>query len=353
MKRSGMIRFILAERQSMKRLVYFTLTMFFVLIAQAAGKQNFTISGKTLSSSHKVVVYDFALHELLETVTVKDGAFTYTGSGYAGTYLELIDEHGKKSNLIIIDGEELSLDMVNDKISGSPINEELYSVAHKAYELHHDKKDSVARSYLLERIEANKNNMAPVYWIYRYYHILGHETVKDLMKGAGRYTHSNARKHVDRITARIDLENALLGKPFKEFTLKDLTGAKHKMSEYIGKDNYVLMDYWASWCSLSISEIPYIKSAYEQYHSRGFNVVGISLDEDKKKLLSAAIKYDLPWVTLCDFYKWDSAAALAYDVHSIPFNLLLDGEGKIIAVNLRGKALGRKLKELYGREDGK
>lgn len=158
-------------------------------------------------SQKKVIIYNFANGVPIATVSVdKDGNFTYTDKGTTGMIMQLSDPKGGKHNLVINDGSEIKLDMTQDKIENSQINEELYSVAHHVYNLHRNKKDDEARGYLLERIEANKSNCAPIYWIYRYYQIIGHDKVKELMHSKNTYSKHPARTHVDAITKRIDIE---------------------------------------------------------------------------------------------------------------------------------------------------
>ena len=332
----------------MRKLLLLSLLLTTMLSVWGSKKVEFTITGKTSTMSREIEIRNFATGKTVGTVMAKNGTFVYKGNEYTDKYLEFLDVTSRKVNLVIIDGSDITLDMNRDAVSGSPLNEELYAVARKAAELHKAKKNSEARSYLLERIEANKDNCAPVYWIYRYYHILGHEDVKALMNSGRDYTKHPARVHIDNIMERVEKEKALLGTDAKDFKIPDMRGEKHRISEFLGKGNYVLIDYWASWCGPCVKEIPNIKTNYERYHSKGFDVIGISLDKDKAKCISALGRYNIPWKNFCDYEGWESIAAAVYDIHTIPFNILCDGNGKIVAVNLRGKALGRKLKEIYG-----
>ncbi|MBL7827083.1 MAG: TlpA family protein disulfide reductase [Saprospiraceae bacterium] len=110
----------------------------------------------------------------------------------------------------------------------------------------------------------------------------------------------------------------------------------------------VMIDFWASWCGPCRKENPNVVANYHKYKDKGFDILGVSLDRDMGAWRKAIAADGLPWHHISDLKGWQSAHAALYSVTSIPQTLLLDRDGKIIARNLRGEALGQKLKELFG-----
>ncbi len=114
------------------------------------------------------------------------------------------------------------------------------------------------------------------------------------------------------------------------------------------KGYYILIDFWASWCKPCRAEHPRLTRLYEQYSGKGFAVYSISLDKDKDKWIKAIKKDNLYWVHhVSNLKMFDSPAVDIYNVNSLPFNVLVDYDGKVIAFNLRGERLEKKIKELF------
>ncbi len=150
---------------------------------------------------------------------------------------------------------------------------------------------------------------------------------------------------VDRILESVEKQRAskevqrklAVGAKFPDFDEKDLSGKPLSIARFKGK--IVLVDFWATWCGPCIGELPNVLKAYEKHHAKGFEIIGISLDSDRAKLDSFIADRKMTWPQYFDGKGWQSKLAGAYGVNSIPATYLLDGEGKIIAKDLRGVAL--------------
>ena len=145
-----------------------------------------------------------------------------------------------------------------------------------------------------------------------------------------------------------DPMQVFVGKQYTDLQMKDLNGQTHRLSEYVGKGKWVLIDFWASWCGPCREELPELVKVYQAYHSNGFEVVGISLDDDAQAWQKAVKKMKLSWHHLSDLKGWDSKAVVTYKVFGIPTNLLVNPQGKIVASNIDIDDLIDKLNEVLG-----
>lgn len=140
------------------------------------------------------------------------------------------------------------------------------------------------------------------------------------------------------------LENVEVGKQAPDFTMNDTEGRPVKLSDLRGK--VLLVDFWASWCGPCRKENPNIVKAYNRFSSKGFDILGVSLDRDANNWLAAIKEDKLTWTHVSDLQYWNNAASKLYGVMSIPSNVLLDANGVIIARNLTGEDLIKKLEEV-------
>jgi peroxiredoxin len=144
------------------------------------------------------------------------------------------------------------------------------------------------------------------------------------------------------VLRRIELTekvHALLveGSAFPDFSQKDTGGTLRSPSAFKGK--VLLIDFWATWCGPCVKELPNVLKIYEKHHPEGFEVIGVSLDREPEKLLSYIKEHELPWPQILDERESDDALAVKYGVSAIPSTFLIDRQGRIIGVGLRGEAL--------------
>ena len=153
-------------------------------------------------------------------------------------------------------------------------------------------------------------------------------------------------KYVELLLDRIsNLYKVSIGSSFTDFTLNDTTGNPIALSSLID-ENYLLIDFWASWCGPCRRENPNIVAVYNDYNSKGFDIIGVSLDTDKNNWIKAIEKDSLTWSHVSDLQGWNSAAGKLYAVNAIPHSVILNENGMIVAKNLRGEELRDKIAAL-------
>jgi peroxiredoxin len=139
-----------------------------------------------------------------------------------------------------------------------------------------------------------------------------------------------------------------VGQPAPEISLPDQNGDTLKLSSLQGK--YVLVDFWAKWCGPCRRENPNVVEAYKKYRGPKFEILGVSLDRSRVDWLQAIEEDNLTWKHVSDLKYFGSQAAMDYNINAIPFSILVDPKGVIVAKNLRGAALHRKLAEIFGKK---
>ena len=203
---------------------------------------------------------------------------------------------------------------------------------------------------LAKKIKENPNSFASIMAIQQLRPEEYIEVYKILDKGLSeRYPDNNDVKSYHGMVQQAEMmvartEAIKVGSEAPELILPMPNNKDLALSSLRGK--VVLVDFWASWCGPCRKELPNVKRAYEKYKKKGFEILGVSLDKDRTAWLDAISSEGLTWPQVSDLKFWQSEACQIYAVQSIPYTVLIDKEGKIIATNLRGAELDKKLSEV-------
>lgn len=211
----------------------------------------------------------------------------------------------------------------------------------------YDELESEKKQYIIRYVTSNSGSPAAAYITLRNLSQLGLGELEQIA--------SAMDPAISRSTYMIDLNqrverlrNVQIGQTAPDFIMNDTTDNPVALSSLRGK--YLLVDFWAAWCPPCRAENPNIVAAYQKYHEKGFDVLGVSLDRKREDWIKAIHDDQLTWHHVSDLKFWSNEAAALYAVNSIPSSVLLDPDGVIIARNLKGEDLHNKLEEIFASE---
>lgn len=307
-------------------------------------KKTFSLKLDLLSSdtTATTMMWNTANPYIIIPVHFKKGIFSFastTASYMKASRNDVFQiKYGDKDLYVILDAPNIKIDLDQQEVKGSTINPKLYAILQQ---IQSAASKAEANKIALDAIRANKNNpIAPIILKIKM-RDFNYEEMQGLITEGGSYLNNTMCKAVLSLVQRAP------GQKMKDLELKDTLGNTHKLSEYIHKGKYTLFDFWASWCKPCLFEMPYVKANYEKYKDLGFTVVGISLDDNAASWKKSILQNDFEWIHLSDLKGWKTCAQPIYGITSIPANFLCDGEGNIIATDLRKENLSQKLAELY------
>lgn len=356
----------------MKKLVFATALLCAALGASA--QSSYVINGTTDEEKNGQTVY-LSLSEgtwtPVDSTTVSQGKFTFKGSQQKPCFAMV--GIGRSGTTVILEpGNITTFIGKNSAVSGTPMNDKLNAClekervftpqylalrkesktiekgdkkAEEALEAKWSAIDAQKAIVRKESIKANTNSIIGAYFLNMSERDLTSEEIEEIVATASPEFKENGYTQ-KVINHQIAVKRANVGVRFTDITLKDIKGNTVSLSDYVGKGKYVLIDFWASWCGPCRKEMPAVKAAYEKFASKGFEIVGISLDSSQSAWEKGTADLGITWPQMSDLKGWKCEGAALYGVNGIPFTLLVDPAGMIIAKNLRGEEIDSKLSEL-------
>lgn len=326
-------------------------------IASCGSKTELTINGTTNGETENIYVVAGSA-DTLAVAPVVDGKFNVTVSAEEPCFLYIREDNGQLGAVIAEPGKvTYTMTEGTFKAVGTPLNDKYAQYRETSRDLFKEYQSAEVedRDAIEEKmnkldedfLEDNLSNWLGVFMLTQLqYNMTGEELSEALAKLDPAFAEND---DVIRLTDRAAvLMKTGIGKSFIEITQPSVDGTEISLSEVVAANKYVLLDFWASWCGPCMGEVPYLVKDYAEYHKKGFEIFGVSLDRTKEPWVKAIEEKQMSWIHVSDLKYWSSAPAADYGVNSIPANYLIDNNGIIVARNLRGEALGAKLAELLG-----
>ena len=365
----------------MKKSVLF---IFAVLALTACDRKNsYTLNGEIGSSTldgKQVSVYsinDDPSSMALDSAIIENGSFKLHGNvDSAGWYILMIkDVYGSQPIMkdfytegkldVALSGNQLRITggpvndvfqnfedeytklainvaKMNEKLQADPENAELK----KSFEVAYKNFETEVRAIAIKTVKENIGNPAGIHILQGTISLMNEAEIESILKlGDEKFLQD---PFVKTIASQLVMSKKVeIGQPFVDLALFSPQGDTVTLSNYVGTGKYVLIDFWASWCGPCIRELPNLLECYKAYHDKGFDIVGVSLDEKSEDWKNAISKHKLPWPQLSDLAGWNSIAVSTYSFSAIPHTVLVDPSGIIIEKDLRGNALKEKLETLF------
>ena len=354
------------------------------MLACSGTQASYLVSGSNFAQEGATVYLVDRLNAVaIDSAVVSGGAFQMAGKADRDAFLSVNAAGSGWNSLMFNDGTPVKVDMADSTVTGSALNNKVTECDKRLSASLNRLKGMVAaylalpeeeqrateadfiRKYeaqveqyadeVLAVVDENRNSLVPVAFIEQIPDFFGTDKLLELCTTGAPFTRhpfvldlkGAAEQALLQEPAGGNAKEAIVGKKFLDLEEADKDGNLHKLSEFVGQGNWVLVDFWASWCGPCKAEMPNVVEAYNKYHSKGFEVVGLSFDREKEPWLKAIVEWQMPWIHLSDLKYWKTAAAEVYSVDSIPDNLLIDPEGTVVARGLRGRRLQEKLAGIF------
>jgi thiol-disulfide isomerase/thioredoxin len=376
-----------------RKLFWLTLFAGTIISCNNEAAKNFTVSGDLKNAPAtqvylEMISFDNMPPQVIDSMTITNGKFSLKGKSAEETLLQIRFPNSENSPLFFVVNDKSNIQLTGDwndirqlKFKGSPASERLRvfvdsltvtqqkimalnaglqnaAPGDSAVVVRQQELNGIVesfRTYIKATAEKDESAMVSMFAVTlnagataEENEALFNNLQKRFPKHTGITTVVNQYREAVANAGKQQQQGAggkvTVGSMAPDITMPDVNGNNFSLSSLKGK--YVLVDFWASWCGPCRAENPNVVAAYNKYKNKNFTILGVSLDKTKEAWLKGIQEDKLTWNHISDLKFWDSESVKLYGFNGIPYNVLLDPEGKVIADNLRGPALEEKLAEL-------
>lgn len=377
----------------------FIITILLILVAVAGQAQtftpivedsiNFVITGTTNTEVDSVTWFQCAPYPQGVSkdyyAPVKDGQFRIEGRLPRHTFIQIGDYEDHDLHFIV-EETPTHINLVTGEVNGSDVQSRFVQIQMREREIEQQLWDGLTEdeqmnvmqmisgevptktaedsmrvrrynkawsqidSLRFQSYSQNLDNCLPAYYLFVNHMNMTLKELAVFMHEDAPYAHLPAMSHVWKQYWGLQTKSNLSKKNFSDFEAETTDGQLHHLAEYVGRGQYVLLDFWASWCGPCIASFPLMKQMHEVFGERGLRIIGVSVDQDKNSWLNAVDKHQLPWLQLRETLASQSnrtSASEKYGITGVPTLVLIAPDGIVISTDLDRKELKTKLEEIF------
>lgn len=336
------------------------------VLAGCSSQPKYVLSGEIEGLEGMVYLRD--RNEMIDSAVVENGAFRFEGVAEQPRVAYLYDhrEPAAAQMRVFVILEQGAMQVASEEeqedryeVTGSPANDAMAAYNAQHLELLKEYRDEATtderREQIIEEVSeqnesAVKENGDNLFGVLLLQDLLYEKSASEMQELIDGFSPA-MQEHPTMVEIKEFVAKKRLtepGQPYVDFEQPTADGGQLSLKSVIENpaNKYVLLDFWASWCGPCMGEVPALKETYAAYHDKGFEIFGVSLDNNKERWTGAIESNGMNWIHVSDLQGWQNAAAADYGVRSIPANFLIDAEGRIVATGLRGDELKAKVAEL-------
>lgn len=347
----------------MKRTLAFAASL---LLLGACSSDGYTIRGKIagLDNPYVYLLRYTGEVEVIDSAKVAKGGFVFKGKAEQPEVVYLSTDKQQPFVHFFLENGRISVDgalsaPADIAVLGTPSNDIQRAFDEKIAALEEEfakagndmQRDSLRKEYsklMSDAVEMNRDNIYGVTTFLNnaYAFLSPEEVMEQIALFPAEWQQRRELTELREATERKLRVSA--GHPYIDIAAKNADGGEVSLKSVVEnrRNKYVLLDFWASWCGPCMGEVPHLKKTYDEFRKKGFEIYGVSFDEDRGDWLGAVEQNDMNWLHVSEVKGFDNQAAKDYAIQGIPSNFLIDGQGTIVAKNLRGEALYEKISEL-------